>query len=383
MVFSGLDVVFTVYAVERLQLPASDLALLRSLRLIVSIPFILVMGGVADLWGTKKTAFAAILMTAATSVLTIAIPSKGTLFATFPVYGGLTAILLVSMNVISQSVKDNLRNLSNTLYRSTFIGFAIAGPLCAGLLISYGYLAAFLGFAVILAASLGVLSLYPEEKNAVPPNGEWPGKSVSRLIGSWNALLHDKPLMTYMLLNGLLNHVVMVNLVLIPIKLMNELGVSSRAFTYVMTLSSVTGLLFTVAAGFLMKKHLAKLVVVPMLLSAACNLVLGLQANAALTIVLFMLASAFYTVTMAPTSLWLSGMAKRQFGAVFSFFKIVSAGLGVLVSAVLSMVQPALGIDKALVAYGTFGVLASLLFMRHVYKWQAASGGQPPARAEG
>ena len=75
MVFSGLDVVFTVYAVERLQLPASDLALLRSLRLIVSIPFILVMGGVADWWGTKKTAFAAILMTAATSVLTIASPS--------------------------------------------------------------------------------------------------------------------------------------------------------------------------------------------------------------------------------------------------------------------------------------------------------------------
>ncbi|WP_123043193.1 MFS transporter [Cohnella candidum] len=378
VVFSGLDVAFTVFSVNRLELPASDLALLRSLRLAVTIPFILAMGGIADAWGQKKTATAAIVVMSAASVLTVAIPGKGMLFATFPLYGGMSAILLVSMNVFSQGVKDELRGLSNTLYRSTFIGFSIAGPLSAGLLIGFGFPAAFLAFAAIALFSLAALSLYPQDRREAGASKETVRQTAARMAEGWKSLLRDRPLLTYMLMNGLLNHTVMVNLVLVPVKLMDDLGVSSRDYTRVMTVSSIIGLLFTIAAGFLMKKHLSRLITMPMLLSAACNFASGLESSVWLTIVLFILSSALYTVTMAPTSLWLGEMAKQQFGTIFGIFKVMSAGIGFLVSASLSVVQSGLGIDMALVAYGIFGVLASLLFMRLMSKWQAAAGRKVP-----
>ncbi len=318
--------------------------------------------------GQKTTALAAVVLMACVSALTILVSNKGVLFATFPVYGGLTAILLVNMNVMSQGVQAGLRNFSNTLYRSTFIGFSIVGPLSAGFLIEMGYFAAFIGFALVLLVSIGALYIYPQD--TVPAKPESVGKSAARIIGSWRSLFRDKSLLTFMIMTGLLNHIIMVNSVLVPIKLLNQLSVSGKDYTWIMTISSITGLLLTIIVGFFIRKYLPWLIAVPLLLSSACNLLTGLQEQIWLTAGLFVMSTALYTITMAPSSLWLSGMTRGTFGTVFSLFKIFSAGLGFIVSVLLSFVQPLLGLDLSLLSYGVVGVLLSILFMRQLAGWK-------------
>ncbi|NHN35033.1 MFS transporter [Paenibacillus agricola] len=369
-IFSGMDVVYTTFAINDIHINTEELSLMRSLRLLLSIFVVFIMGSTISRIGNKSSVMFSILLLSFSIILLILYPTKQILFIAFPLYGALSAALMVNMNVMAQNTTKPYLELSNTTYRSTFIAFSIIGPLIVGLLSNVDHKWVFTFFSCMLGLSLIAAWGYPSGALARSPNQR--AVSLSSILKQWLKLLNNKPFIYFAVLTGFLNQLGMMNLILIPYKLMNHNQVTEQQYSYLITLNAIVGLIFTLAAGYFLKKYLNAFIVIPYFLCMAGNIAMGLFSNLIVVAVLFVVSNAIYFMIMAPHSLWISTKLAGDMGNAFSLTKMISSLIGFLLTLILSFVQPSLGIDGSMVVYSVSGLFFSFFLYLFLFREEKA-----------
>src|SRR5690554_3481038 len=90
LVISGLEVVFTVYAINEVQVDVSEWSQIRSLRYLLTMIIVFLLGIYASHLGTKRTTMLAILICLLPLIFTIWFPGKTMLYIMYPLYGAIS-----------------------------------------------------------------------------------------------------------------------------------------------------------------------------------------------------------------------------------------------------------------------------------------------------
>jgi len=161
-VFSGADVLYTLYAINELQIDASEWSQIRASRYILTIVIVLVLGTYAEKWGQKRVAAITVALASLNLFAFIAYPTKPLLFLTSPLHAAFVSMVTMSINVLAQRVPERLQAVSNTVYRSTYTGLAIFGPLALALFADAGQRLLFAVFACLLSLCFPGFLLFPD-----------------------------------------------------------------------------------------------------------------------------------------------------------------------------------------------------------------------------
>jgi MFS family permease len=361
LVISGLEVLFTVYAINEVQVDAAEWSQIRSLRYFLTMVVVFLLGIYASHLGSKRTTMFAIFMCLLPLLFTIWFPSKSMLYMMYPLYGALSQTLLVNMNVMAQETSGDMRELTNTLYRSTFIAFSMLGPVASTYWISGGYSDAFLLFTFILVPCLALLTLYPA-RSPQSRLDKLNFNKMKEMIGQWGKLCSNRTILLFVILVGLINQAFQINMTLMPIKLMSGMGLSDQNYSILVTFHSVFGLVFVLSLGFLLKRYLNLMIVVPYVCCSLGHVLMGMISDPQFIIIIFIMSNALFQITMAPMSIWLSQqVAESELSTAFSFAKISSSLQGVLATMILAIIQPLLGINSSLIIYGLGGLACCIL----------------------
>lgn len=363
LVISGLEVTYTAYAINNLKVDATEWSQVRSVRYLLTMIAVFLFGTYASRIGSKKLAIFTVILSILSLMFTVWYPNKLMLFLMYPLYSALSQILLVNLNVWAQESSDRVRALTNTLYRSSFIAFSMLGPILSAYWMTGGYMDAFLFFSVLLALCLAVLTLFPV-KRTVYQSAKSGISDMVKELRQWRKIFQNSSVIYYLILTGLINQAFLINLVLLPIKLMTGIGFTEQQYSISISVYSLVGFVFILSTGFLLNRYLNSMIFVPFFLCSLGNLLMGITSNAVLIVVVFVISNALFQLTMAPTSLWLSRMfTGNDLSVAFSLAKITSSLLGALATTILALMQPIIGINYSLVIYGMVGMVISCLLL--------------------
>jgi MFS family permease len=365
-IFSGMDVVYTTFAINDIHINTEELSLMRSFRLLLSVFVVFIMGSTVSRIGNKRSVLFSIILLSFSIILLIIYPTKQILFIAFPLYGALSATLMVNMNIMAQNTTKPYLELSNTTYRSTFIAFSIIGPLAVGLLSNLDQKWVFSFFTGMLGLSLIAAWGYPSGSLNSTKNRS--AVSLMIIFKQWLVLLKNKPFIFFAVLTGFLNQLGMMNLILIPYKLMNHNQVTEQQYSYLITLNAIIGLILTLAAGYFLKKYLNTFIIIPYFLCMAGNIAMGLFSNLIVVAVLFVISNAIYCMIMAPHSLWIVTRLTGDLGNAFSLTKMISSLIGFFLTLTLSFVQPSLGINGSMIVFSMSGLFFSCFLYLFLFR---------------
>jgi MFS family permease len=358
-VFSGLDVVFTAYAVNDIAVSEQEFSLMRSFRSLSSVLVVFLMGCYVNVIGNRRAVIVSAFLLLLSTILIVLFPTKLFLFIVFPLVGAFTSALLVNMNIMAQDTAKSYRERSNTTYRSIFLVFSIAGPLVAGVLLKLDDFLSFLFFSLVIGLSIFVAASYPsgDLNNSSPKSS----LSISGVVKQWIVLSRNRAFLIFALLTGLINQLGMINLIIIPYKLMDRMSMSEQHYSFLITSHALFGLVLTLVAGYFLKRIINLVIILPYVLCMSANIFMGLSSNVIVVAALFIFANAVFFMAMAPHSLWIGAKVDDDLATAFSLAKIISSLWGFVIALLLSLVQPLLGIDFSLIVFGVTGLLVSLV----------------------
>lgn len=364
-VFSGLEVLYTLYAINEMGIRASEWSQIRAYRYIFTIVMVLVLGTYAGKIGQKKVGAFTVALAVLNLLLFILYPSKLLLFITLPFNAAAVSMVTMSMNVLAQEVPGTLQNVSNTVYRSTYTGLAVFGPLATALFTEGDPRLLFIFFTICLAICLPGFILFP---SSAAPKGDKAGSQTFRtLMFEWRQLIRNKSFIYFEILVTTIYSAFLVNMIFGPIKLIQNLGMSEQQFSYTSTGAAAFTMLLILAAGALFGRMLRSLVYWPFLLISALNVLFGMQSDMLLSIVLYIATNALNIVSFASISIWTSKIVpKSQLGFAFAFHKIFVSVFGFVFSIVLSYMESQLGINACMIIMGVVGVMFTLLLGRQL-----------------
>ena len=361
--FSAIDVLYTLYALNDIRISASEWSQVRALRYAMTIVVVAVLGTYAGRLGQRKAGAVTSALAVSGLLLFVAFPTKTTLYVTFPLHAAFVSMITLSVNVLVQDVPDRLQTTSNTLYRSTFTGMAIVGPLTLGILSDADQAALFLLFIACFALCVPGFDFYPKaaDVSGVPKTS----RSFRDQWGEWKVLVGNRRFAVFETLITLIYSAFIANIVLGPAKLIQTVGLTERQYSYVFAGAAVATMLCTLAAGFLLARRLRQLVYVPLFLSSFGTILLGWQSNAPAAVALFVVTNALNAVTFASASIWTGRLVGRErLGHAYALHKIMIAAIGFAFSLGLAALEGLFGIDWSLMAMGSVGCLCSLLLRR-------------------
>ncbi|MBB6690506.1 MFS transporter [Cohnella xylanilytica] len=404
-VFSGADVLYTLYAINELQIDASEWSQIRASRYILTIVIVLVLGTYAEKWGQKRVAAITVALASLNLFAFIAYPTKPLLFLTSPLHAAFVSMVTMSINVLAQRVPERLQAVSNTVYRSTYTGLAIFGPLALALFADAGQRLLFAVFACLLSLCFPGFLLFPDGGKAEKPEKdedvgkagmaeraggiEKAGKAESGapaspgrrpsfldLLREWKPLVRNKSFIRFEIGVTVVYSAFLVNMIFGPIKLIQTLGMGDRPFSYASTGVAAFTTVLILIAGPLFRTRLKPLVTWPLSLLSLGNLLLGLQSNLYLSIALYIATNALNVMSYASISIWTSRIVEpNQLGFAFTFHKVFIALFGFAFSIVLSWMEGAIGIDASFAAMGSLGFAFSLYLARQLSFGRPASAG--------
>lgn len=212
-VFSGLDVLYTLYALKELDISAAEWSQIRAYRFLLTIIMVMVLGTYAGKIGQKNSVALTVALAVVNLLLFIVQPSKLLLFMTLPFQAAVVSMVTMSMNVLAQEVPSKLQSISNTVYRSTYTGLAIIGPLAIALLSDYSPRLLFGLFTLTLALCLPLFILFPNSNASGKAEVEGAaGQTFRQLMREWRCLLKNKSFIYYELLVTIIYSAFLVNM---------------------------------------------------------------------------------------------------------------------------------------------------------------------------
>jgi MFS family permease len=363
--FGGLEVLYTLYALNELKINASDWSQIRAYRYIATIVFIVVLGTYASKVGQRKISALAVACSVVNLTLFLLYPTKFLLFIMVPMHSASVSLVLMNINVLAQEVPARLQATSNTVYRSIYTGMAFFGPLLIALSGNGMHQTLFVCFtALLLFCFIGFLHFpHTVEKEA----GGEVIPSLRDLVRSWGVLLRNRRFVLFQLLITLIYSAFIVNVIFGPIKLIKSFGMTDQQFGYTSTGVAVVTMIGILCTGAMFAKSLKGMIYWPLLLCSLSNILLGLQSSIVISILLFIAANAFHALSLASVSMWITRMVPdHQLSLAFAFHKVFLGLFGFIFSIFLSILESPLGIDRCLVLMGLVGCVLSLLLKREL-----------------
>jgi hypothetical protein len=260
-VFSGLEVLNTLYALTELKISASEWSQIRAYRYILTIVIVLVLGTYAGKIGQKRIAAATIAFSVVNLLIFVIHPTKLQLFFMLPFHAAFISMVTLSINVLVQDVPKRLQAISNTVYRSTYTGLAVLGPLTLALFADSNRMLLFVLFIVGLLLCFPVFIIFPSRPKS--EEDEAKKQSFRDLMHEWRILLQNKHFILFEILVTTVYSSFLVNMIFGPIKLIQLLGLSDQQFGYTSTGVAFVTMVLTLIAGLLFRKILVHLVYGP------------------------------------------------------------------------------------------------------------------------
>lgn len=364
-VFSALDVLYTLYSINEMKVSASEWSQIRAYRYILTIVIVLILGTYAGRVGQKKIAAIAVALSLVNLLLFVIHPTKLFLFISLPFHAAFVSVITMNINVLVQEVPLRLQSASNTLYRATYTGLAFMGPLTLAFFAGSNQIKLIVLFMAFFALCLPGFLFYPDSPKMKVKSDE--SRTLHDLWIEWGKLIKNKRLIYFEILVTLIYSAFLVNYIFGPIKLIQVLQMNDQQFSYASTGAALLTMVFTLAAGFLLRKVLMHLVFLPLFLCSIGNILFGLQSNLTLCIILFITTNALNTLSYASVSIWTSKLvARNQLSLAFAFHKILIAVFGILFSILLSILQSYIGINTCMIVMGILGSLIAALLMREM-----------------
>gem|GEM_PF-3883723 len=362
-VFGGLDVLYTLFALNDLAVSAAEWSQIRAWRYALTAVIVLILGTYAGKIGQKRVAAVSIALMIVNLLAFTLWPNKWLLFVTMPLHAAFVSLVTMNINVLVQEVPRRLQSLSNTVYRSTFTGMALLGPLLIAVFAGADRIVMFLVFTAFLALCLPGFLHYPDHRQSPPPET----MTIAVMVSEWRQLLRNRHFVVYETLVTLIYSAFLANSVLGPVKLIQRLGMSDSRFSMATAAVAALAMLLMLLAGFWLQRYLTAVHCWPLLACSLLTFILGIQENPAVSAAAYVAANALIPTTYAAASIWTSRVVPgSQLGFSFAFHKILIAILGFGFSVLLSGLESRIGLDATLAWMGMFGAAACVLLYREM-----------------
>lgn len=362
-VFSGLDVLYTLFALNDLAVSPGEWSQIRAWRYALTAIIVLILGTYAGKIGQKRVAAVSIALMVVNLLAFTLWPNKWLLFVTMPLHAAFVSLVTMNINVLVQEVPRRLQSLSNTVYRSTFTGMALFGPLLIAVFAGADRIVMFLVFIAFLALCLPGFLYYPDRSES-PPSERM---TLSVMFSEWRQLLQNRHFVVYEALVTLIYSAFLANMVLGPVKLIQRLGMSDARFSMATAAISALAMLLMLAAGIRLQQYLVGMHFLPLLACSLLTFILGIQEHLVVSTAAYIAANALIPTTYAAVSIWTSRVVpSRQLGFSFAFHKILIAILGFGFSVLLSGLESRIGLNATFVWMGLLGALACVLLYREM-----------------
>lgn len=364
---AAFDVLAPLWAVEELALGSDGWARLRSLRMLGTCLGIVVLALVAERFGARRSAL--VCLGGAGLALVLMVDGADPSWA-MPVLGALISAVYVGFNSLVQVSSPRVAR-ANGAYRGTAAGVAVVAPaLAATAATAVG------GYAPVLAASalLIVLAALPLLGHPGAPGAP---RAPLAALRAYAGAARDRALLGFVALDQLCAGALAAVSVFAAIRCTRDLGLSTAGFGLLATGAGALGFLAILAAGALAPR------VPPARLLAGCYALAGLGAmgfgladgpvTAGIAFAVVVPALAAGTV---PASIGIGERAGAAgLTAAFTLHKLVQSGGLALVSALLAVLEPRLGMRVLIAAGGAVALLAAPLLARRRRRSVAHAGG--------
>ena len=359
---NGMGVVLPLYVTAGLHMSNAAYGRVLSLRGIGIAVGVTVLGALSDRFGARRSAIGCLLLGGVLYALLGAVPLWAFLVLVATV-SGLLSTVLINTNTLTQLVEQRRQGLANSVYRASTIAAAILAPVLATTLLartgSFALVFAVLGVLWLLGA--GSLWRYPIHEPWRPP-GAW-RQEVGALKEIYLRALRQKHLMRFV-------HLSLVTLTIggsaaafAAIRLTRELGTSDQYYGSACSLAAVLSLAGVAVMGLLLDRVPIK----------ACASVLGAISGLALVVMAwadtpvstaagFVVFSLALTLLVAPLSVWISRESLNAgLTAAFAVHKVAAAVYMAVITFLISLLEPLLGIRGIFLVCGALTAVLSLV----------------------
>ena len=364
LVTTGLDILFPLWVTSGLGMSPAEWAELRSMRFKGVFVGVILLGTLADRFGTRRISVYSIYVLSATLAL-MGSGHQQLVWLLMPVLGALMSTVFVNMNAMVQLVSDRYQGVANSIYRSVGALAGIVSPvLVTGMAAWWGGYAAVLYVLAALLFCAGLL-LHQHPPDPLSTSLQPLRKEFVALLGQYLTALRERPLINYILISQVWSNCLGAIGVFAAIRFTLELHLSDQQFGFVSTLGAALVFLAIAASGFILDRvSLRRLHCIAGVVAGLACMVMGASHSLALSILGYYVSIVSSTPLVGPISMWVSraaGSASQT--SAFSIHKVLSALILFLAIDLFAWLEPMIGIQRLLFYCGIAATLGAFLFL--------------------
>lgn len=353
--------VLPLYASQNLGMTEAQYARLTSVRMTGTMLGVIVLGAIADRFGTRSTTIALLLIGGLLHAVMGLSPL--TLFvALMPVIGAVASAIFVNLNYLTQAVGEARQGWSNTLYRASGMLASIIAPIVATRLLNWP-ITLYGAIGATLAVSTVFVIGYPIRE----PRNRFAGWGVEfrTMWLMYRGALRRRHLVVLIVSTGLWHTMALAAMTFIPLRLTEELGVSNSAYGAIVAASSGMAMTVLLTLGpVLSRVSVRRVTFVTQAVATVCLIALAFSNSVTLTVVLYVLFTAAMTSAVAPMFMWVTrARGPASITAAMSTQKVLGAGLAASGAMIFALIQPWIGTTWLLLVAGVLSIPLTLWMM--------------------
>jgi MFS family permease len=363
LAIAAFAAVLPLYASQNLGMTEAQYARLTSVRMTGTMIGVVVLGAIADRFGTRATTIA-LLLVGGVLHAAMGVSPLFLFVALMPLIGAVASAIFVNLNYLTQAVGEARQGWSNTLYRAAGMLASIIAPIIATRLLNwpitlYGCIGA------MLAASTVFVIAYPLQEPRVRFAG-WANefRGMGRMYAG---ALAQRAMILLVVTTALWHAMALAAMTFVPLRLTEELGVSNTDYGYIVAGSSGIAMVVLLTLGpVLSRTSVKRMTLITQTLGTVCLIALGFTTSVWLTVTLYVLFTAAMTSAVAPMFMWVTrARGPVTITAAMSTQKVFAGFLAASSAIVFAMLQPVIGTPWLLIASGVV-TLPLLLLTRLV-----------------
>lgn len=357
---AGFGVIGPLWAAQDLSLGNDEWAFLRAANALGGFGGILMLGLLAERFGSSLTSALALLG------FGLALAGLGAGIDTvlpMAALGAFSAIVYVGYNTLTQRLPGERAGLANAIYRATGAVAAIVAPMLATQAAhAWGRYGPVLIAGSVLAALAGLLILAAGERGS--------GRSFAATLAAFRRWFGSPPLLSFIALTRAFGIAAAPVGAFAALRFTRELGLGGAQFGALCSAIAVVSLLALLVSGWIVERLGASRTLA--LAWAGCSaaaLTLGLSDSLATSIAAYALFVPLHAMCSVPLSLWSSRIIdaapdRAGHNAVFTVQKLYQSGVTMVAMALLGLLEPAVGMSVLMWCGGLLGLPLAALVLR-------------------
>lgn len=364
LVDSAFNVIGPLWATRDLGLDNADWAFLRSASEFGGFISILAFGVLTERVGSRR--MSAMALGGAGLALAGMAVGAGTAWL-MAIFGAFVSIIYVSFNTLTQRVSSQRQSLANAIYRAAGASAAIVAPTIAtqAAYAAGAYAPVLMGAALVLGVAALVILLYSEAETSAT------SRSLAEALAGYRRCFTLRPLLAFIALTRGFGAAIAAVGAFAALRFTRQLHLSEPAFGMLCSVIAVGNLLVVLASGWLVDRlRPSGALGFAWLACSLAAVAMGLSDSLTVVIVAYALYAPLLAMCSVPLSLWASRIADDtgpegpSQAMVFTVLKVFQSGITMLVMALLSVLEPRVGMATLMWCGGLLGLPLALAVTR-------------------